>query len=123
MNWRSDEFLRRTGAGQSSISFESKARNNLSSGLRLVRNSEHEEVMGFLQSLLRDIQHYGSLPDYTLRRIALHEALEDSPESTQKFFAEIRKLRSEMGDDYLSRIDITRNRAPSEIIIAVENQG
>ncbi|GEM_PF-4307815 len=77
----------------------------------------------FLQILAEDIRQYGSLPDYTLRRISTHEAVESNQASLTRFFEEIHKLRNEMGDNYLTKIREKIRYSASEIIIAIENQG
>jgi superfamily II DNA or RNA helicase len=110
------------GSTRSSISLESTARNNLSSAVSLARESGHGELLAFLRTLLHDIQNYGSLPDYTLRRIVRNEARADAPASLERFFTEIARIRSEVGENYLESIKRTLNYSASEIIIAVENR-
>ena len=66
----------------------------------------------FLNVLRRDIVNYGTLPDYTLRRIA----------NISKNIDEVTNLMNTLGEKYLVK-EIARNRAfEREIIIAVEEQ-
>ena len=106
-------FLRITTSGNT--------RNNLRSGIEVARRLGKGDIVPFLQLLADDIRNYGTLPDYTLRRIAQHEALEAKPTSLDAFFAEIHKLKQEMGESYLKKVLDRTNYTPSEIIIAVEN--
>lgn len=110
------------GSFKNPISLESKARNNLRSGIEVARRLGKADIVPFLQLLADDIRNYGTLPDYTLRRIGLYAAVEADQASLNLFFAEIRKLRQEMGDNYLEKVLARTNYSPSEIIIAVENQ-
>lgn len=110
------------GGGSSTISLEFKARNNLASGMDLCRKNGYTALIPFLRTLLEDIQHYGSLPDYTLRRIVRHYALEAKPNSFLKFVAELELLKREIGEHYLDAVKRRLNYSVSETIIAVENQ-
>ncbi|MBN1971507.1 MAG: helicase, partial [Candidatus Delongbacteria bacterium] len=93
-------------------SLEMKALNNLGFLIRSVK----EEIMphkDFLRTLKEDILDYGTLPDYTLRRIANFK--EDSCK-------DIRELKDELGEDYLIREKNRQKDQKKEIIIAIENK-
>ena len=108
--------------GRSTISLEFKARNNLASGMELCRQNGQATLIPFLRMLLEDVQQYGSLPDYTLRRIVRHEALAGNPAAFQKFVGELELLRKQLGEHYLDSVKKRLGSSASEIIIAVENR-
>jgi superfamily II DNA or RNA helicase/HKD family nuclease len=93
-------------------SLEMKALNNLDFLIR----STKEELMphkDFLRTLREDIIGYGTLADYTLRRIA------NFKESAIK---DIRGLEEELGEDYLIKEKNRQKDQKKEIIIAIENK-
>jgi len=67
--------------------------------------------------LLEDILDYGTLPDYTLRRIANLD-----PKNIASILKEIERLRKTLGDDYLYREKDRLTELTKEIIIAIENR-
>ena len=74
----------------------------------------------FLRVLREDILDFGTLSDFTLRRIA---NMESSDEAKQKKAAiEITALKKELGEDYLQKEKARRKDLSKEIIIAIENQ-
>ncbi len=91
-------------------SLEQKALNNLNF---LIKNPK-EEIVGhndFLKMLLEDILDYGTLPDYTLRKIGDFKSEQA-----------IRDLEAELGLDYLQKEKENQREHRKEIIIAIENQ-
>jgi len=72
--------------------------------------------LDFLRVLREDIIDYGTLSDYTLRRIA---NLEISDHKTVK---EILAFKKELGEDYLQKEKERQKNLSKEIIIAIENQ-
>jgi len=81
----------------------------------LIQNSQ-EQIMpykDFLRLLKDDILNYGTLADYTLRRITGF-----SPENIK----EIQALKDELGEDYLVEEKNGKNSQQKEIIIAIENK-
>jgi hypothetical protein len=100
-------------------SLEQKAINNIKTLLNL-NNEEITQFKNFLRTLLEDILDYGTLPDYTLRRITNLEISEDKIRKTAE---ELKKLRDELGgDDYLIKEKEKAKTLYREIIIAIENQ-
>ncbi|MGV8025228.1 MAG: helicase-related protein [Anaerolineaceae bacterium] len=76
--------------------------------------------MNFIKTLLDDILHYGSLSDYTLRRIANLETMNKNlRKETEK---EVNNLKIELGEDYLIKEKNKQDLGRKEIIIAIENQ-
>jgi superfamily II DNA or RNA helicase len=120
-NWNTDQFWLAYDAIQaykdfrlgpvSEQSLEQKALNNLDF---LIANRE-ESLMphkDFLRMLKEDILSYGTLADYTLRRIAGFK------ENSVK---DIQKLKNELGEDYLIKEKNRQKEQKKEIIIAIQN--
>jgi hypothetical protein len=100
-------------------SLEQKAINNIKTLLNL-NNEGITQFKNFLRTLLEDILDYGTLPDYTLRRIT---NLEISEDKIRKTVEELKNLRDELGgDDYLFKEKEKVRTLHQEIIIAIENQ-
>lgn len=100
-------------------SLEQKAINNIRTLLNL-NNEEITQFKNFLRTLLEDILDYGTLPDYTMRRIT---NLEVSEYKIRKIAEELKKLKDELGgDDYLIKEKEKSKTLHREIIIAIENQ-
>ncbi|MGB9683129.1 MAG: helicase, partial [bacterium] len=71
----------------------------------------------FIRMLLEDIRDYGTLSDYTLRRITNLE-LEDLEHTIR----EITGLKKELGEDYLYKEKERIKNMKREVIIAIENR-
>lgn len=97
---------------------ENKAFNLLNSILRM----EDEKLKGhkkFISDLIEDIREFGTLSEYTLSLIIEWEKyLKDIDKLSQ----EIKKLKEEMGEDFLEKIKKYAKENMEEIIIAIENQ-
>jgi len=121
--WRSYEKIRIRREYKfipaSEQSLEQRALNNLKSFI----SKPCDELMPhveFLRTLREDIMDYGTLSDFTLRRIA---NLEYGSEKNNKETAEeIERLKQELGEDYLSKEKERQQDLSREIIIAIENQ-
>jgi len=101
-------------------SLETKALNNLN---YFINTSQLEEIMpykDFLRVLKEDITDYGTLPDYTLRRIANMESGDDK--KINKTIKEIKDIKKELSDNYLQKEKERQKELVKEIIIAIENQ-
>jgi len=99
-------------------SLQQKSINTLKYLLKINNNSGITELKPFIRMLLEDIIDYGTLSDYTLRRIS-NLNIDKFPDKTIK---EIYSLKKELGSNYLydekkRLIDLSK-----EIIIAIENQ-
>jgi len=122
LDWNSEQFWQAYKAIQdfrdyrlgptSEQSLEMKALNNLDF---LIRSSKEELMLrkNFLRTLKEDVLSYGTLADYTLRRIANFG--EDS-------IKDIQELRDELGEDYLIKEKSRQKDLKKEIIIAIENK-
>jgi len=101
-------------------SLEQKALNNLKTFIGQINTEEIMPHKDFLRTLREDILDYGTLSDFTLRRIA---NLEFGNETKQKkAAAEISLLKKELGEDYLIKEKARQKSLSREIIIAIENQ-
>jgi len=99
-------------------SLERRALNNLKT-LLLANFEIIKTVRDFIRTLIEDINGYGTLPDYTLRRIG---SLELSGDDLKKAVEDISKLRQELGEDYLKKEKQKIQGLKKEIIIAIENR-
>ncbi|MFH1900843.1 MAG: helicase-related protein [Candidatus Omnitrophota bacterium] len=103
----------------SELSIEQKALNNLRNFISKPWDSLLPHL-NFLRTLREDIVDYGTLADYTLRRIA---NLGSSSETKQKeTLLKIVALKHELGEDYLQKEKERQKDLTKEIIIAIENQ-
>ena len=100
-------------------SLEQKALNNLNT---FIKNPWEELLpyMDFLRTLREDIIDYGTLSDYTLRRIA--NMLNSDDNNRKRTIQEISALQHELGEDYLHKEKERQKDLSKEIIIAIENQ-
>lgn len=76
--------------------------------------------LDFVRTLREDILDYGTLADYTLRRIANVETVNDA--GKKKAVVEISVIKQELGEDYLQKEKNRQKDVEKEIIIAIENQ-
>ena len=100
-------------------SLEQKALNNLNT---FIKKSWEELLpyMDFLRTLREDIIDYGTLSDYTLRRIA--NMLNSDDNNRKRTVQEISSLKDELGEDYLQKEKDKQKDLSKEIIIAIENR-
>ncbi len=101
-------------------SLEQQAITNLKTFIYHIHAEEILEVKEFLKVLLEDITDYGTLSDYTLRRIANLEI--GNEEKIKKSLKEIKALKDELGSDYLEKEKARQKDLTKEIIVAIENQ-
>ena len=100
-------------------SLEQKALNNIKTLLNL-NDQNLTPFKNFLRTLREDISDYGTLSDYTLRRIV---NLKSSENEINRTVEELKKLRDELGgDNYLLKEKEKLKVLHKEIIIAIENQ-
>ena len=99
-------------------SLEQKALNVLDYFIRQNQAQELLPQKDFLRTLREDILDYGTLSDYTLRRIGNLETNENKIEGAVK---EIKLLKQELGEDYLFKEKARQKDMVKEIIIAIEN--
>ena len=102
-------------------SIEHKAVENLNAAIEFCENSHLFEKLPFLRTLLKDITQYGSLPDYTLRKLATYDIV-NYPNKMDNFLTTVQALQNILGGDYLQRLQSNLGYKISEIIIAEELQ-
>lgn len=100
-------------------SIEKTALNNLNYWLRL-QEPELLPYKAFLRSLREDILDYGTLTQFTLRRIA---NLKNNGNDLQGVITEISSLMNELGTNYLENEKKRISKTATEIIIAIRNIG
>jgi len=121
--WSSYEKIKKYKESQSVLSgdqsLEQQALNNLKTFLRDPWN-EALPYLSFVKTLREDIIDFGTLSDFTLRRIANLEVVKESgrPETIQ----ELNTLIDELGQDYLEKEKQRQRDVKKEIIIAIENK-
>ncbi|RME63545.1 MAG: helicase, partial [Nitrospirae bacterium] len=103
--------------GFSENSLQQRAINNLQSILRIDDLEGLTPLKPFVRTLLEDILDYGTLSDYTLRRLSNIDIKRSS-----NMIKELRTLRAELGEDYLEREKQRLKSVIKEIIIAIENR-
>jgi ERCC4-related helicase/HKD family nuclease len=100
-------------------SLEQRALNNIKTLLNL-ENEKLSPLKEFLRTLREDIIDYGTLSDYTLRRIIKLKTSDGEIENTIK---ELEKLKNELGgENYLLKEKERLKEISKEIIIAIENR-
>jgi superfamily II DNA or RNA helicase/HKD family nuclease len=100
-------------------SLEQRALNNLATLI----NKPWQALLpylDFLRMLREDIVDYGTLSDYTLRRISNLEQNDDT--NRKNTIEEIAALVKELGEDYLHKEKERQKSLLKEIIIAIENR-
>jgi superfamily II DNA or RNA helicase/HKD family nuclease len=98
-------------------SIEQKAVNNLKTILKISDMDALTPYKPFIRILLEDILDYGTLSNYTLRRLA-NLNIQDQ----DRLVGEINTLRRQLGEDYLERERGRMKEIAKEIIIAIENR-
>lgn len=100
-------------------SLEQKALNVLDFFIKTCQAEKLMPLKDFLKMLKEDILFYGTLSDFTMRRIGNLPTVENRISEAIK---DVQAIKGEIGGDYLDK-EKTRQKEPNkEIIIAVENQ-
>ncbi|MDD3662721.1 MAG: helicase-related protein, partial [Candidatus Pacebacteria bacterium] len=100
----------------SAQSLEQKALDNL----KIIISNPSEKLiphLNFLRTLREDILDYGTLSDYTFRRIIDFKNADD-----KQTVLDIVDLKNKMGEDYLEKEKENKKDLSKEIIVAIENQ-
>lgn len=109
-------------SGRSEIALESKAHHNLKAALKFI-SPKHESLRPFIETLIKDIRKYHTLPKYTLRRLTKTKLTPDSGDKLKdQFYREVNWVRNHLGEDYLDRMLERVQDQELEVIIAVENR-
>ena len=114
------EYKPQYKSGSSEIALEKKATNSLKSLLKQKKDELNQTLISFIDTLLKDIKRYKTLPKYTLRKLVLPE--KSSKEPYDELIKNIERLRRKIGSDYLEIILKRTSNIDDDIIIAVENR-
>lgn len=119
--WKSYEeiktFKPRYKSGRSELAMENQANIALKTLLKEKRDDLNQELVSFIDTLLKDIKKYKTLPKYTLRQLKLST----SDKSFDELIANVKDLRRRLGDDYLNVILSRMGNIENDVIIAVGN--
>ena len=97
---------------------ENQANIALKTLLKEKRDDLDQELVSFIDTLLKDIKKYKTLPKYTLRQLKLST----KKSSFDELIANIKDLRRRLGDDYLKVILKRIGDIENDVIIAVGNK-
>ncbi len=112
-----DNFKKRYKSSASGISIETMALNSLKSLLKY--ENLDEEIIPFINTLIRDIKNFKTIPKYTLRKLVLDS---DSKKAFENLIQSVKEIRKILGSDYLKKIIEKTKDIEDDIIIAVENR-
>ncbi|NWF90447.1 MAG: DEAD/DEAH box helicase family protein [Ignavibacteriaceae bacterium] len=103
----------------SAQSNEKKALTNIDYLLKVNQNEKLLSLKKFIRTLKEDLIDYGTLPDYTIRRIA---NLKLNNTELKEAIEEITSIKEELGEDYLEKEKRKLGKEEKEIIIAILNK-
>ncbi|MCF6296049.1 MAG: SNF2-related protein, partial [Flavobacteriaceae bacterium] len=119
--WKSYEeikaFKPKYKSGRSELALENKANIALKTLLKEKRDDLDQELVAFMDTLLKDIKKYKTLPKFTLRQLKLST----NENSFDELIVNIKDLRRRLGDDYLDVILSRTGNVENDVIIAVGN--
>lgn len=122
--WKSYEKIKdykpQYKSGSSEMAIEKKAIDSLKKLLHQKRAEINQKQISFIDTLLKDIKRYKTLPKYTLRKLVLPDVITD--ESYAALLFNIDNLRRKIGRDYLEIILKRNSNIDEDIIISVENR-
>lgn len=113
------EFKPKYKLGRSEISLEHRAEANLKKSFKILKGT-NADLLPFVQSILKDIRNYYSLPEKSIRRIG-QDDLTDNQKSIDDFIEQIKFLQKSLGENYLEDIENRAKGKNKEVIIAIEN--
>lgn len=120
--WNSYEeikaFKPKYKSGKSELALENQANIALKTLLKEKRDDLNQELVVFIDTLLKDIKKYKTLPKYTLRKLKLST----NKKSFDELIVNIKDLRKRLGDDYLNVILSRIGDIQNDVIIAVGNK-
>ena len=105
-------------SGRSELALENQANIALKTLLKEKRDDLDQELVSFIDTLLKDIKKFKTLPKYTLRQLKLST----KESSFDELIANIKDLRRRLGDDYLNVILSRIDNIENDVIIAVGNK-
>src|SRR5690554_1535268 len=118
--WNSYEeiksFKPKYKSGRSELAHSNQAKIALKTLLKEKRDDLDQELVSFIDTLLKDISKYKTLPTNTLRNLSLKNR------DFRKLIENIKDLRRRLGDDYLNVILKRIGDIENDVIIAVGNK-
>ncbi len=105
-------------SGRSELALENQANIALKTLLKNKRDDLDQELVSFIDTLLKDIKKYKTLPKYTLRQLKLST----KENRFNELVMNIKDLRRRLGDDYLNVILNRIDNIEDDVIIAVGNK-
>jgi len=122
--WRSYETIKshldKFPSAKTELSLDRKAQNNLQSALRFYK-PELELHLPFIRMLIKDLRDFRTLSQYSIRRLASENLVQDNEKGLKKFLKEIQYLKGKLGENYLKNLESNLSFLETEIIIAIEN--
>ncbi|MCB0516020.1 MAG: helicase-related protein [Chitinophagales bacterium] len=120
--WNSYEeikaFKPKYKSGRSELALENQANIALKTLLKEKKDDLDQELVSFIDTLLKDIKKYKTLPKYTLRQLKLST----KDKNFDELITNIKDLRRRLGDDYLNVILNRIDDIENDVIIAVGNE-
>ncbi len=121
--WKSYEEIKeykpKYKSGSSELALENLATNALKSLLKEKRKEIDQDLISFIDTLLKDVKRYKTLPKYTLRKLTLSEKKKTNP--YDDLITNIIELKRKLGNDYLDIILKRNSDINEDVIIAVGN--
>jgi superfamily II DNA/RNA helicase len=105
-------------SGRRELALENQANIALKTLLKEKRDDLDQELVSFIDTLLKDIKKYKTLPKYTLRQLKLST----KESSFDELIANIKDLRRRIGEDYLNVILSRIDNIENDVIITVGNK-
>jgi superfamily II DNA or RNA helicase len=122
--WKSYEKVKsynpKYRSGKQEQALENKAINSLKSLLNNYKENLSQDLMVFINILLKDLKTYRTLSKYTIRKLILIE--NEQEESYEVLKKNIEKVKRQLGSDYLDVILKKVSNIDEDIIIAIENR-
>ena len=101
-------------------SLEQRALNSLKTISKYKKDELDQRLISFIDTLIKDIKKYKTLPKFTLRKLVLQENA--GKKSYDELIKNIEGVRRKLGNDYLEVILKRSAKIDDDIIIAVENK-
>lgn len=120
--WKSYEDIKsykpKHKSGSSELALENKAKIALKSLLKENRKKIDQELVSFIDTLIKDINKYKTLPKYTLRKLVVDDKKKNPYD---ELISNIIELKRKLGTDYLDIILKRNGDINEDVIIAVWN--
>ncbi len=118
--WNSYETIKgynpKYKSGSSEVALESKATIALKSLLKEKRDDLDQELISFIDTLIKDIKKYKTLSKFTLRKLKLKDG-----DNYDELIVNIKEIKRKIGVDYLNLILSRSGSIENDVITAVGN--